>query len=664
MMDKKIIPIVGLSLLLNSFAQARIIWDDGGDTSEWSEAENWNPNIVPGTAGFDNCILHLGRSAFVSSAITTAAKPDILVRQGGRLVIRANMNSIRQIGLGLHSYNGWDGGKIIHSGGTVTTTWGVKMGHSGFVGDSKALYRLRNNATLNAEDLLLYEGSHFWVEGSNCSVNLSDDLTVNSKGFIRYVLSSSSAGVINVNDRLTIDSSGAVMEINAAPYTGGEATFELINYGSRSGEFAEKNVSISGLADGLTAYIEYDSNSVNLIIREDSPELSAVLALGQLTTAPAVYAGASPTSAVRTVAAGEKKYIYYDALDYAGKSTRVFTWLGIPAGASASNKVPAIVLVHGGGGTAFEGWVDKWVARGYAAISMSVEGHTSLIATPEMIAAGKSVGNYYKHAMHGPARLGIYRDSNEALTDQWMYHAVADTILANSLMRSLPEVDASKVGMMGVSWGGVIASTVMGIDNRFAFAIPTYGCGHLYDSGNVYGSSLVNNSVYRDVWDPVLRIYRADMPALWLSWPEDQHFSIVSQSQTYTEAPGARMVSLIPGMGHGHASAWNVSDSYEFADSIIAAGVPWCTQTSISRSGSTVTAVFNSTKTLNSAELISTTTGDGVYAGDRVWTNKSAVLTNNGNGSWTVTVSLPVNSKTWFVNVKSGNLIVTSDLQQ
>lgn len=37
-------------------------------------------------------------------------------------------------------------------------------------------------------------------------------------------------------------------------------------------------------------------------------------------------------------------------------------------------KVPGMVLVHGGGGTAFEDWVQLWVQRGYAAIAMDTCG--------------------------------------------------------------------------------------------------------------------------------------------------------------------------------------------------------------------------------------------------------------------------------------------------
>ena len=47
----------------------------------------------------------------------------------------------------------------------------------------------------------------------------------------------------------------------------------------------------------------------------------------------------------------------------------MFAWCGLPA-AAAGTKSPAMVLVHGGGGTAFEHWVRLWNDRGYAAIAM------------------------------------------------------------------------------------------------------------------------------------------------------------------------------------------------------------------------------------------------------------------------------------------------------
>ena len=64
------------------------------------------------------------------------------------------------------------------------------------------------------------------------------------------------------------------------------------------------------------------------------------------------------------------KAIYFDALPYEGKSTRTYAWLGLPE--NTKTKVPGIVLVHGGGGSAFKEWVERWNKHGFAAISIAV----------------------------------------------------------------------------------------------------------------------------------------------------------------------------------------------------------------------------------------------------------------------------------------------------
>lgn len=370
-----------------------------------------------------------------------------------------------------------------------------------------------------------------------------------------------------------------------------------------------------------------------------------VAALGtdaNMLTAPTIFTDDSTPGTAATLAAGDEKVIYFDALDYQGNPTRVYAWVGIPAGATAGSPVPGMVLVHGGGGSASQTWIQKWTARGYAAISISVEGQRATSAD--------------KHAMAGPSRTGTYNDTGvDPITDQWMYHAVADCILANSLLRSLPEVDATKVGLSGFSWGGVITSTVIGVDNRFKFAIPTYGCGHLYDSRNHYGAQLGNNGFYKEVWDPMIRIANATMPVLWFSWPEEPHFQMDSLAYTYHGAPGVRMVSLKPGMGHG--GNWHSPEYYDFADSIIATGSPWCVQQSLNVSGNTATVVFSSTKSLHSASLVYTTGNDLITTGidtNLVWTETAlSAPVESPAGTWTATATLPAGVTGWFVNVKA-----------
>jgi cephalosporin-C deacetylase-like acetyl esterase len=372
-----------------------------------------------------------------------------------------------------------------------------------------------------------------------------------------------------------------------------------------------------------------------------------VLALGELATPPAVY----PAEGF----ASEKglKAIFFEALPWKGKRTRVFAWLGLPE-RDGGAKIPGVVLVHGGGGTAFREWVLKWNERGYAAISIAVEGQTD--QTLEASPAGRRP--WKRHQWGGPARDQIFADSDEALADQWIHHAAADTILAGSLLRSLPEVDAEKVGVMGISWGGVVTSTVIGIDSRFAFAIPTYGCGHLFDAANHWGKALADNQVYREVWDPMVRMARVKTPTLWLSWPQDNHFPLDCQAACYRAAPGPHMVSLIPGMRHSHPAGWNPPDSYAFADSIVRDGRPWLKQAEARLENGRAHVAFHSDKPLDQATVV--WTKDRGFTGTREWIEDPADLSHDG-AVWHVTAVVPEDATAWFVNIKSADLTASSD---
>jgi dienelactone hydrolase len=346
------------------------------------------------------------------------------------------------------------------------------------------------------------------------------------------------------------------------------------------------------------------------------------------------------------------KPLFFAALPWKGKPTRVFAWLGVP---KSDGKVPGMVLVHGGGGTAYKEWVRKWNEHGFAAISIAVEGQID-----ERNPDGPPEIHWKRHGFAGPPRIKIYGDTAEPLAEQWMYHAVADTILANSLLRSMPGIDPQKIGLTGISWGGVITSTVIGIDSRFAFAIPVYGCGDLADASNFWGDALREDSMYRQVWDPMVRIKKAMMPALWLSWPGDIHFPLDRQANTYTAAPGPRLVALLPGMKHSHPAGWNPPDSYAFAESVVRTGKPWLRQTNIEVSGDRIAVSFESTKPLDRAVLI--WTAESGFTGGRNWQETVATLEARA-GTYVATANLPSSATAWFMNVRSGALTGSSDFQ-
>ena len=89
--------------------------------------------------------------------------------------------------------------------------------------------------------------------------------------------------------------------------------------------------------------------------------------LDALSKPPAVFpADVAPAEGV--------KALFYEGAKFKGQPTRVFAYYGAPKEVSAEpgKKVPAMVLIHGGGGTAFDRWVKVWNSRGYAAITMDL----------------------------------------------------------------------------------------------------------------------------------------------------------------------------------------------------------------------------------------------------------------------------------------------------
>src|SRR5436190_1455353 len=62
---------------------------------------------------------------------------------------------------------------------------------------------------------------------------------------------------------------------------------------------------------------------------------------------------------------------------YQGHPTSVFAFYASPitlGEAKPGTKFPGVVLIHGGGGTAFADWAYLWAKRGYAAIAMDLAG--------------------------------------------------------------------------------------------------------------------------------------------------------------------------------------------------------------------------------------------------------------------------------------------------
>jgi dienelactone hydrolase len=259
---------------------------------------------------------------------------------------------------------------------------------------------------------------------------------------------------------------------------------------------------------------------------------------------------------------------FYEGLEYKACRTRVFAYYKTPAGVPPDGGWPAVICIHGGGGTAFPEWVQAWVDHGYAAIAMDLEGHLPKGDFP----------NREWHEKAGPPRITTFGDIELADREQWFYHAVADVVKAHSLLRSFPEINSKKIGIHGISWGGVIASAVMGIDHRLAFAIPVYGCGFLYQTTSPgfkkYFDVMTDQQLkaYKAKWDPSLYLPGCTIPALFYIGTNDGAFPLDIWQRSARLTRGRKILCIPVSSEHGHI--WNQPEIFAFADAVIGNGNP------------------------------------------------------------------------------------------
>lgn len=264
------------------------------------------------------------------------------------------------------------------------------------------------------------------------------------------------------------------------------------------------------------------------------------------------------------------KAVFYDGVAWKGNPTRVFAWVGVP---KAEGKVPAMVLVHGGGGTAFADWAKLWAGRGYAAIAMDLCG-----AVPR-----KGQKGWERHDRGGPPGWGGFDQIDGAERDHWTWQAVGNTLLAHSLLRSLPGVDADRIGITGISWGGYLTCIAASVDRRFKFAAPVYGCGFLGDNSTWLGTfdkmGKEKAEKWLRLWDPSRYLKQASMPFLWVNGTNDFAYPLDSYQKSYRLQHDQKgTLAIRVRMAHAHGGPGEKPEEiHAFANALFKGGRPLAT---------------------------------------------------------------------------------------
>ncbi|MEC5144006.1 alpha/beta fold hydrolase [Chitinophaga sp. 212800010-3] len=343
------------------------------------------------------------------------------------------------------------------------------------------------------------------------------------------------------------------------------------------------------------------------------------------------------------------KEIVFESAMYKGQKKKVFAYYATPGilhGNPAEDKnLPAVVLVHGGGGKAFREWAVKWAEKGYAAIAMDLRGNG---ADRKQLPGGFEEIN---------GVTPVY-DMSPPLTEQYLYQAVADVILSHNLLLSFPEVDKNRTALTGISWGGVISCIAAGLDNRYKAVVPVYGCGFLEWSGfiGVGIRQLPQEGKQRWInqYDPLNYIAGANMPMLFINGTNDRAFYLSSYIKTYQLVRKGN-ISVKVRMEHSHKDGWNNDEIYAFVDSYLKGARPFPFISHVSKGKKAVNARIGNNYNIDKGYL-HYTTDTTVVEDKRQWLSMPARI----NGNRIQAPLPPANAVLWYIQVENKEGVLAS----
>ncbi|MFA6545800.1 MAG: PhoPQ-activated protein PqaA family protein [Limisphaerales bacterium] len=364
--------------------------------------------------------------------------------------------------------------------------------------------------------------------------------------------------------------------------------------------------------------------------------------------------------------------LLYAGEKFKGHDTEVFAFYASPATlgeAKAGETFPGVVLIHGGGGTAFAEWTYLWAKRGYAAIAMDLAGSRPpdpafdpKTGTPRSNAHDQKTRTRLPNGGPSHGHPEKFDSIGGDVSDHWPYHAAASVIRAHSLLRSFPGVIADRTAVTGISWGGYTTCLAASLDDRFKAAVPVYGCGFLHEGESVQKPSIDKLGDRRDAWvkayDPSSLLPRCRVPVLWVNGSGDVHYPLDSYQKSFDAVPGRKQMRIEVNMRHGHPSGWAPQEIGLFIDSFCRDGRALPVPGKPAAEGDQVRLPFTSVVPVKSAVLHYTT--DTGLRSKRAWRDLPGQV---GNGVATFPKP-PADANTWFIALTDErNAMVTSPVQ-
>lgn len=230
--------------------------------------------------------------------------------------------------------------------------------------------------------------------------------------------------------------------------------------------------------------------------------------------------------------------IYYQSRTYKDRPVKIFGYFCYPL--EAKEKLPAILLSHGGGGSAHLGRSLNWAERGYAVLTIDLPGKG------EKRAASRSSGP----DLDVPILLRTKPDPSY----NYLVHAVAASRNGITYLTQRKEVDAKRIGMVGLSWGGVLTLLTNGQDQRLKTAVNVFGAGYLPEGCTWQTYFEVMSEEELNTWnaliDPKNFLKSQNAPVLFITGTNDHCYYLPTFQKSYQEVAAPKNLLLVPNLRH------------------------------------------------------------------------------------------------------------------
>ena len=254
-----------------------------------------------------------------------------------------------------------------------------------------------------------------------------------------------------------------------------------------------------------------------------------------------------PPEIVRTISKGTEEGVEVTRLKFLSRvvseSGRQVIIHAVMARPATPGPHPGLLVCHGGGGYAemVAPAVIGWAKRGFVSICQDQPG----------------VCNRNKSLSEGPCLepgAGPFEIVDKA-SDSALFDGVAAALNSLALLRSQPDVDKSRIGVFGGSWGGYMTTMVTGLaGNRVHAAFSIYGCGY-YDVGSSWIHTLESlgpeaRRIWLDNLDAGRRAKNLSAAYFVPSPANDWYFWPSAVMRTLADIPGEKNYCFMPNDAH------------------------------------------------------------------------------------------------------------------